>query len=127
MAAAPFNNPQLTAFFENGPQMGLQPNERARLANEGLVTVSDFEDFKEDQLTQALKNMRTLIPGVAAVVDAAGNKVNPAVPAIPPILVSARCALRLKVASIAFHYYQDIGREATPVNMNCTNVLGSFL
>ena len=126
MAAAPFNNNQLNAFFENGPQMGLQPNERARLANEGLATVDDFVDFKEDQLTQALKNMRTSIPGVDAVVDAAGNVVNPAVPAVPPILVSARCALRLKVASIAFHYYRDIGRVATPVNMNYTNVLRSF-
>ena len=51
MAAAPFDNNQLAEFFENDPQMALQPNETARLANEGLTTVEDFVDIKEDHLT----------------------------------------------------------------------------
>ena len=33
-----------------------------------------------------------------------------AIAPIAPVLISARCALRLKVASITFHCYNDIGR-----------------
>ena len=103
-----FTAVQTTAFFENGPQMNLTAAVRARLALEGLDTVADFADFKEDQLNDAFKNMRT------------------AIARIPPTLVSAKCALRLKVASVAFHYYQSIGRTINAVNMNYTNVLKDF-
>ena len=121
-----FNTQQLTAFFQNAPQMALSDTQRNRLAQEGLVTINDFADFKADQLSDAFKNMRTSIPGVPAVLDANGDIVTEAIPPIPPCLVSARCSLRLKVASIAFHYYASIGREVTPQNMNYTQVLRPF-
>ena len=124
--AAAFTNIQNTSFFTNGPQMGLTVNERQRLATQGLVTVDDFIDFKEDQLEQALKNLRITIPGVPAQIDAAGAVLVAAVPAVPPCLISARCALRLKVASIAYHYYRDIERTPTPANMNYSQVLRGF-
>lgn len=129
---ANFNAAEIDGFFRNGPQMALPANVRARLAQEGLTTVLDFEDFKEEQLDAAYKNMRTAIPGipgVAAQMDAAGNKIAaavPAIPAIPPVLVLAKCKLRLKVASTAYHYYILIGREPTAPNMNYTNVLKDF-
>ena len=121
-----FNTQQLTAFFQNAPQMALSDTQRNRLAQEGLVTINDFADFKADQLSDAFKNMRTSIPGVPAVLDANGDIVTEAIPPIPPCVVSARCSLRLKVASIAFHYYASIGREVTPQNMNYTQVLRPF-
>ena len=127
-----FNLIQNTSFFTNGPQLGLSENVRARLAQEGLATANDLADFKEEQLEQAYKNMRTAIPGVpgiAAQLDANGNVVVPAVPAIqpiPPVLVSARCRLRLMVASIAYHYYDSIIRDQTPQNMNYSLVLKGF-
>ena len=127
-----FTNHQTDSFFMNGPQMSLTAIVRERLSNEGLTQISDFSDFKEDQLSAAFKNMRTSIPGVAAVaqqVAADGTIIVPAVDAVPallPTLVSAKCALRLKVASIAFHYYESIGRDITPSNMNYTNVLRDF-
>jgi hypothetical protein len=127
-----FDNNRTTAFFENGPQMSLSAPVRARLALEGLEHVADFADFKEDQLVDAFKNMRIAIPGVPlvpAVLNANGTvrvAEIPAVPPIPPTLVSAKCALRLKIASVAFHYYTAIGRTATAVNMNYTNVLKDF-
>lgn len=124
--AAPFNNAQNDNFFNNGPQMGLTANARNRLAAEGLVRVEDFEDFKEEQLEDAIKNLRIAIPGVAAVLDAAGNVVAPAIPPVLPCLISARCHLRLKVASIAFHYYRSIGRAPSPQNMNYTGTLRGF-
>ena len=40
--ALPFTNTQLDAFFNNATQMGLPAEVRVRLANEGLVTVDDF-------------------------------------------------------------------------------------
>ena len=116
-----FTNAQLTHFFENGPQMNLTAVQRARLASEGLASIEDFMDFKEDQLNDATKNMRTSIPGVPAVPDGAA-----AVPAIPPCLISAKCSLRLKVASVAFHYYTSIDREPTAINMNYSAVLRPF-
>jgi hypothetical protein len=127
-----FTNIQLTNFFTNGPQMSLTAAVRLRLSQEGLTTVDDFTDFKEDQLLDAFKNMRTSIPGVAAipaVLDADNNVVVDAIPAIapiPPTLVSAKCGLRLKIASQAFHYYKSIEREVTPANMNYTQVLKDF-
>ena len=96
---ANFNAAEIDGFFRNGPQMALPANVRARLAQEGLTTVLDFEDFKEEQLDAAYKNMRTAIPGipgVAAQMDAAGNEIAaavPAIPAIPPVLVSAKWSL----------------------------------
>ena len=129
---AAFNNNQHTHFFENNPQMGLPNPARVRLANEGLATVDDFADFKPDQIKDAIKNLRTAIPGVpgmAAIMNPDGTVGVPAVapiPGVPACIISARCALRLKVASIAYHYYIDTDRTPTPQHMNYTNVLRGF-
>jgi hypothetical protein len=122
----PFTAAQLTSFFENGPQMSLTAIQRNRLSAEGLATIDDFMDFKEDQLDDAAKNMRTAIPGVPAVLDANGTEITAALPPTLPCLISAKCSLRLKVASIAFHYYMSIDRNPTPTNMNYTSVLRPF-
>ncbi len=53
-----FNAQQLTSFFQNAPQMALTVDQSNRLAQEVLGTINDFADFKEDKLTDALKNMR---------------------------------------------------------------------
>jgi hypothetical protein len=127
-----FTNNQLDSFFTNGPQMALTNAMRTRLTQEGLTTVDDFSDFKAEQLNDAFKNMRTSIPGVAAVpavLDNDGVVITPAIAAIPsilPILISAKCGLRLKIASIAYHYYDSIGRDHTPANMNYLQVLKDF-
>ena len=55
---------QTSSFFENGPQMGLTAVQRTRLAGEGLAQLADFEEFKEDQLELAIKNLRTPVPRV---------------------------------------------------------------
>ena len=86
--ALPFTNAQQDSFFDNGPQMSLPGVVRARLAAEGLATVEDFEDFKQDQLERAFKNMRTSIPGVPAVRAADGSELTAAVPAILPFIIT---------------------------------------
>ena len=123
---------QLHVFFTNGPQMGLTAAMRTRLAAEGLQDVNNFKDFCEDQIDDAIKNLRTAIPGVAAIpkqCDANGVVVAQGVAAIssvPPCIIPARAVLRLKIASIAYHYYIDTNRTPTPANINYTNVLRGF-
>ncbi len=127
-----FNNQTTTSFWENEPQMGLSDVQRRRLANEGLRTIEDFFDFKADQIDQAIKNMKTSVPDVLPIPeqrDENGTIVRAGIEGIrgiPPCLVPAKCVLRLKVASIAYHYYLDTGRTPTPANMNYTLVLRGF-
>ena len=123
---ANFTANQLTAFFHNGPQMNLSPTERSRFQEQGLTTVDDFAHFKELQLDEALKNMRVNIPGIPAVTAADGTILTPAVPAKPPCLVPATSIHRIRVATIAYHYYQSIKRTPTPANMNFGSVLTDF-
>ena len=129
---------QLTQFFTSGTQMGLTDIQRRALANEGLSSIDDFEDFKSEELYIAFKNVRSGIPGtpmvgsVAAVVNAAGNITEPAIPAILAVAgvrsvpIPAKSSSRLLVASVAYHYYQDTGRAITAGNMHFNNVLRDF-
>ena len=127
-----FNASQNTVFSTNDPHMNLPPAICLRLQQEGLTVVEDFADFKEEELEQAYKNMRTSIPGIPAiplVLDAVGNIQVTGIPAIPPVMpavISARCRLCLGIALIAFHYYTSIARVPNSVNMNYTTVLKRF-
>ena len=101
---------QLTQFFISGVQMDLSAAMRNALAAQVLTTLDDFSDFRKEELEQAIKNMRTTIPGVPAIPAVLANNGNvlvAAVPAIPPILpliMPAKSAHRLLVASVAWHY-----------------------
>jgi len=123
-----FSRQENTNFFQNAPQMGLSAVQYARLSAEGLATVEAFLDFEEDDLDSAARNLRVAIPAVPAVMDAVDPLlvVLPPVPAIPACTMPANCLKRLKIASVAYHYYISIGREPTPANMNFTRVLRSF-
>ena len=70
--------------------------------------------------------MRTAIPSNPVVDDDGGAATVPAVSPVPTVLVSEKCALCLKVSSIAYQYYTSIGRAITPSNMNYTTVLKGF-
>ena len=127
----PFNGN--TAFFTNGTQMGLTVDQRTALAEQGLTIVDDFADFGKDELKEALRNMRTSIPGIpgtAAVIEpVTGTEITPAVAAVPPVLpviLPARCTQRLTVAAVAWHYYTDTDREVTAANMHYNNILKDF-
>ncbi len=131
----PFSNAENNNFFVNGPQMNFPVPVRLRLQNEGLSTVDDFIDFHDDELNQAFKNLRTPIPGIPGIpaqVNNAGVEIIAEVPPIAPtpgspaIIVSAQCIKRLKVASVAYHYYDSIARAHAAPNMNYTTVLRDF-
>ena len=53
--------------------MGLTNHQRLALSIEGLSQVSDFADFKQDELKIAIKNVRTGIPTI------------PGTPAVPEV------------------------------------------
>ena len=123
---------QHTHFFTANVQMGLSTAQRDSLAAQGLSSVDDFVDFGKDELEQALKNMRTSIPGIAAVpaiTNAEGvvtTPAEPAVPAIRPVIMPAKSAHRLEVASVAWHYFTDTSRSVTSANMHYNNILKNF-
>ena len=95
--------------------MGLTQIQRAALDAQGLATPTNFADFGKEILETAFKNVRTVIPGIAAipaVVDATEvitDAAYPAIPAIPPIVMPAKSTHHLQVASLAWHYYTDTG------------------
>ena len=108
-----------------------------KLYQEGLASVADFIDFKEDELKAAFKNARTGIPGtpmipaIPAVMQ--GNNVAQAavpaiagIPRIPSVPIPARSITHLLIASVAYHYYVDTGRAVTNTNMQFTNILRDF-
>ena len=121
-----FTHNQATDFFTKIPWLSLQNNISDRLLLEGLINVDNYDDFKEDQLKKSVKNIHIDITVIPAVSDYGSAADITAVSPIPPVLVSAKCDLRLKVLSIANHYYVSIGRTVTPSNINYTNVLKGF-
>ena len=99
-----FTPNKTTAFLTNSPHMDQPKNIRARLVLEGLVNFNNFNNFKEDQLNQPFKNMRTAIPGITSVADSGGDEAIPAVDPDPPVMVYSKCSLSIKVSLIAYHY-----------------------
>ena len=84
-----------------------------------MAIIEDFIDFKEDQLTQVFRKMRSVVSGVP-LVTRNNRTISPAIDAILPIVISAKCGLRLKIASRVYHYYTSIGRDPTTGNMRYT-------
>ena len=88
--------------------------------------------FKADQLKEAFKNVRSAIPGAPGapqVMDAQGRVQFPAIQPIPPtqgVNISVKCSHRLKIVSVAFHYYRSIGRAFTFSNLHYQYVLKDF-
>ena len=71
---------------------------------------------QDEQIYLAIKNMRTSIPGVAAVLGALYIVVVPGGDQIPPCIVSAKCALRLKFDSLAsITTMKLVGTELRPI------------
>ena len=48
------------------------------------------------------------------------------IPVIHPFLISAKCSLRLRSASAAYHYYLLVDSTPTPANMNYTLAVNPF-
>ena len=79
-----------------------------------------------------MKKFCTTIHGVTAIpiiFDANGIETTPEIPAIPaitPAVMPVKSTHSLQVASIAWHYYTNTGRNITNTNMHYNNVLKNF-
>ena len=86
--------------------MSLTVFQRACLAQEGLVTITDFVDFDEDTLNDVFKNIKFSQPGDPDTV--------------PPILLVVYVPLSVKqkfhihTVHIAFKYLTDTDRPVNP-------------
>ena len=121
-----------TPFWTARDQMSLSDQARLRVAEEGLEHIRDFMDFKESELSQAFKNIRINIPpiaGTAQVDNPDGTVLFAAIAPIPAkqgVILPAKCIVRLKTASKAYHFYKSIERVPTSVSMNFSVTLKEF-
>ena len=102
------------------------------LSAQGLTTHDCFSNFGKDELDIALKNMRTSVPGVPAVMEVlndAGDVVVAAstvVQPVPPVAIPIKYTQRLEVASTVWNYYTDTSCVVTNKNIHYKNVLENF-
>ena len=117
---------QTTAFFENAAQMGIPHATVVQMASEGIATVDDLADFDKDALKQLAENLRKppgRIPDPNAVVPQGGQA--PMIPT-PAFTFGAKSQKRLGVACELIRFYQTVGRDPTPGNLQWTNVMKNF-
>ena len=114
-----FTNAQTVAFFTDNDQMSLDLATRNQLVIEGIASLEDLVEFEEDEFRQFVKNLRN--PPEIHDQNNPGQLIR-----VAPFVLNAKSLKRLKVAADAARYYNAIGRELTPGNMNWTNVLVKF-
>ncbi len=117
-------NAQIASFFEDADQMAIPRRTVAQLAVEGIATVEDLAEFRDDDFKQLLSNLRSppAVPGVLAA-GAAGPA--PLVP-VQPFTLGAKSVRRMKVAANAARYYAAIDRTLTAGMMHYGNCLIHF-
>ncbi len=104
-----FTAAQITAFFEDGAQMGLSNRTRVYLQGEGITHPDDLIKFvKKEAWDQVLENCKRP-PQVA---NAAGALVHQ-----QPFLLPERSLLRLKTAALVVEYYTRTARNLSAMNM----------
>jgi hypothetical protein len=118
-----FTIAQTTAFFEAADQMGIPPDTRVQLANEGIDAVSDLSDFDKDTLTQVADNLRR--PG-GRIANPDPNAPPGATIAQPPFVFGAKTQKRLLAACDMVRYYEMIDRELSASNMRWDPVIKNF-
>lgn len=109
---------QVTAFFEDAGQMGLEPRTRVHLQGEGIVTIEDLAEFTDkDTWYQITENCKR----PPQVMDAAGVLVNQ-----PAFHIGAKSLHRLRVAAVAVEYYAATDRAITTGAVQWNTALKNF-
>ena len=117
------NTVQMTSFFENADQMGVQHATVIQLALEGIQTVDDLTDFDKEALQQLADNLRrprgrvpNPDPGAAAGLT---------IPT-PAFVFGAKSLKRLGIACELVRYYNTVGCDLTGANMRWNNIIKNF-
>ena len=120
-----------TAHFFEHPVNGMAiPHETVvRMATEGITSVSDLAELTKDSFKQMVANFRKPAgivqpPALPAVPPAA--PVLPPMEPFPPVVFGAISQRRLSAACDLIRFYQMIGRELTPANINWDPVISNF-
>jgi hypothetical protein len=124
----PITAAQTAAFFTGQDQMGIPAATVARMAMEGLVTVSDLADFDKDSLHQMADNLRRpggRVPDPNAPAPANAGDPVPTIPT-PPFVFGAKSQKRILVATDLVRYYDATGRALTEANMQWNPVMKNF-
>lgn len=108
-----FTAAQLTTFFEDSNGLNLTPRTRTQLQNERITTIDDLGEFKNDDLDQVAKSLRS--PGATVAVD---GTITPTA----PFQLGAKSLMQMKSSAQAVRYYETISRELTPGNMSWNTV-----
>jgi hypothetical protein len=118
-----FTQAQTTAFFEAADQMGIPPDTREQLEQEGIETASDLSDFDKDTLTQVADNLRR--PG-GQIPNPDPNDPAGATIAQPPFVFGAKSQKQLLAACDMVRDYEMIDRELSAANMRWEPVIKNF-
>ena len=114
---------QMTAFFENADQMGVQHATVVQLALEGIQTVNDLADFDKEALQQLADNLRC--PGGRVPNPDPGAAIGSTIPT-PAFVFGAKSQKRLGIACELVRYYNTMGCDLTAVSMRWNNVIKNF-
>ena len=114
---------QMTSFFENADQMGVQHATVVQLALEGIQTVDDLADFDKEALQQLVDNLRR--PGGRVPNPDPGAAGGLTIPT-PAFVFGAKSQKCLGIACELVWYYNTVGRNLTAANMQWNNVIKNF-
>ncbi len=106
-----FTAAQVTAFFEDGNQMGLSNRTRVYLGTEGIAHPSDLVDFVESEAWDQLIENCKRPPQVPDPANA-GQLINQA-----PFRLPAKSLTRLRIAAKVVEYYVMTSRPLSATNM----------
>ena len=114
---------QMTAFFENADQTGVQHATVVQLALEGLQSVDDLADFDKEALQQLADNLQR--PGGRVPNPNPGAAVGKTIP-MPAFVFGAKSQKRLGITCELVRYYNTVGRDLTVASMRWNNVIKNF-
>lgn len=108
-----FTAAQLTAFFENDDQMGMNAEARRRLIIKGITTVESLGVITPEAFDSAIKSLAR--EGRVADPNRAGMF-------LPAFEISIPTTLKMTTMINLVRYYETIGRTVTPVNVKWSTV-----
>ncbi len=114
---------QITSFFTDADQMGLQVATKDKLADEGIQNPSDLADFDEDTLKKAAANLRN--PGDRIANPDPNAQAGSTIPR-PPYVFGAQSQKRLMEAGELIRFYDTIGRALTVANIKYDPIIKDF-
>ena len=109
-----FTAAQNTAFFENPDQMGFPHKTMVQMHHAGIQMVADLADLEKQSLQQLTDNLRK--PG-GRIPDPNPNTALGATIPTPAFTYGTKSQKRLTVAYDLVRFYQTVGRDLTPANM----------